>query len=116
MPSWSDIGIPKQRFPNIPYDSFRARTLNGLFSKSSHLSRRKMSAYRLAGRPTKLTPEVQQMAGRPSKFTPEVQQIIVEILRNCGTRTAAAGRSHVHMATFLDWIHRGEQATSGKYY
>jgi hypothetical protein len=102
MPSWSDIGIPKQRFPNIPYDSFRARTLNGLFSKSSHLSRRKMSAYRLAGRPTKLTPEV--------------QQIIVEILRNCGTRTAAAGRSHVHMATFLDWIHRGEQATSGKYY
>ena len=56
------------------------------------------------------------MAGRPSKLTPEVQQTVVEILRNCGTRTAAAGRIHVHMATFLDWIHRGEQATSGKYY
>jgi hypothetical protein len=56
------------------------------------------------------------MAGRPSKLTPEVQQIIVDILRNCGTRTAAAGRSRVHMATFLDWMRRGEQATSGKFY
>jgi hypothetical protein len=56
------------------------------------------------------------MAGRPTKLTPEVQQTVVEILRNCGTRTAAAGRVRVHMATFLDWIHRGEQATSGKYY
>jgi hypothetical protein len=56
------------------------------------------------------------MAGRPSKLTPEVQQTVVDILRNCGPRTAAAGRVHVHMVTFLDWIHRGEQATSGKYY
>jgi hypothetical protein len=56
------------------------------------------------------------MAGRPSKLTSEVQQTVVDILRNCGTRTAAAGRVHVHMATFLDWIRRGEQATSGKYY
>ncbi len=56
------------------------------------------------------------MAGRPSKLTPDVQQIIVDILRNCGTRTAAAGRSRVHMATFLDWMRRGEQSTAGKYY
>jgi hypothetical protein len=56
------------------------------------------------------------MAGRPTKLTPEVQQIIVEILRNCGTRTLAAGRARVHLATLLDWISRGEQATSGKYY
>jgi hypothetical protein len=56
------------------------------------------------------------MAGRPSKLTPEVQQIIVDILRNCGTLRAAAGRSRVHMATFLDWMRRGEQATSGKFY
>lgn len=56
------------------------------------------------------------MAGRPSKLTPEVQQIIVDFLRNCGTRTAATGRSRVHMATFLDWMRRGEQATSGKFY
>ena len=40
----------------------------------------------------------------------------MEILSNGGTRTAPAARVHVHMATFLDWIHRGEQATSGKYY
>jgi hypothetical protein len=56
------------------------------------------------------------MAGRRTKLTPEVQQTVVDILRNCGTLTAAAGRVHVHMATLMDWIRRGEQATSGKYF
>jgi hypothetical protein len=57
-----------------------------------------------------------RVAGRPSKLTSELQQGVVEILRNFGTRTAAAGRARIHYATFVDWMRRGERATSGKYY
>jgi hypothetical protein len=56
------------------------------------------------------------VAGRPTKLTPEVQQTIVEILRNCGTRTAAAGRANVNMVTFLDWLRRGAETGSGIYF
>jgi hypothetical protein len=56
------------------------------------------------------------MAGRPTKLTPQLQQTIVDILRNCGTRTAAVARAGLVPATFLAWIRRGEQATSGKYF
>jgi hypothetical protein len=55
------------------------------------------------------------MAGRPTKLTPDVQQT-VEILRNCGTRTAAAGRAHVNVVTFLDWLKREAEARSGIYF
>ena len=41
---------------------------------------------------------------------------IVDVLRNCGTRAAATARANLSMPTFLDWIHKGEKATSGKYY
>lgn len=57
-----------------------------------------------------------RMAGRPTKLTPEVQRTIVEILHNGGTRSVAAGRAHIDLATFRDWMRRGEQATSGRYY
>ena len=40
----------------------------------------------------------------------------MEILRNCGRRTAAAGRAKVNMVTFLDWLRRGAETGSGKYY
>jgi hypothetical protein len=40
----------------------------------------------------------------------------VEILRNCGPLTAAAGRAKVSMVTFHDWLRRGAEAGSGKYY
>ena len=40
----------------------------------------------------------------------------MEILRNCGTLTAAAGRAKVSMVTFHDWLRRGAEAGSGKYY
>ena len=40
----------------------------------------------------------------------------MEILRNCGTRTDAAGRAKVNMVTFNDWLRRGAEAGSGKYY
>lgn len=40
----------------------------------------------------------------------------MEILRNCGTRTMAVARAKLSYLTFLDWIHKGERATSGKYY
>jgi hypothetical protein len=56
------------------------------------------------------------VAGRPTKLTPEVQQTIVEVLRNCGTRSLAIARANLAPATFLDWIHRGERATSGVYH
>jgi hypothetical protein len=56
------------------------------------------------------------MAGRPTKLTPDVQQTVLEILRNCGTRTAAAARGHVNVVTFLDWLKRGAEARSGIYY
>jgi hypothetical protein len=56
------------------------------------------------------------MAGRPTKLTREVQQTVVEILRNCGTRTAAAGRANIKMVTFLDWLRRGSETSSGIYH
>ena len=40
----------------------------------------------------------------------------MEILRNCGTRTAATGRANINMATFLTWLKRGEETRSGIYY
>jgi hypothetical protein len=40
----------------------------------------------------------------------------LEILRNCGTRTDAAGRAKLKMVTFLDWLRRGAETGSGKYY
>src|SRR5260370_739570 len=57
-----------------------------------------------------------RVAGRPTKLTPELQQVIVEVLRNCGTRTAAAGRANINMASFLSWLKRGEERLSGMYY
>lgn len=56
------------------------------------------------------------MAGRPTKLTPELQQTICDVLRNCGTQTAAAARANVSQVTFLDWIHKGERSTSSKYH
>jgi hypothetical protein len=40
----------------------------------------------------------------------------VEILRNCGTRTAAAGRANVSLATLMEWLSRGAASSSGKYH
>jgi hypothetical protein len=57
-----------------------------------------------------------RVAGRPTKLTPEVQRTVVEILRTCGTYTAAAGRAHVNMVTFLDWLKRGAESRSGIYF
>jgi hypothetical protein len=41
---------------------------------------------------------------------------VVEILRNSGTRTLAAGRAKVAMSTFMTWMDRGASTSSGKYY
>jgi hypothetical protein len=55
------------------------------------------------------------VAGRPTKLTPEIQQTIVEILRNCGTRTAAAARAGVAISSFMEWMSRGAAAGLGIY-
>jgi hypothetical protein len=102
MPSCSTSVFRKQRSPKIPNSCLRATCIAGLFSNLPTCPTESAYSYR--------------MAGRPSKLTPEVQRIIVDVLRNCGTRTVATARANLNPVTFLDWIRKGEQATSGKYY
>jgi len=53
------------------------------------------------------------MAGRPSKLTPTLQQAVVEVLRNTGcNRTQAARHIEVDRITFGRWIAKNESFRS----
>lgn len=47
------------------------------------------------------------MAGRKTKLTPEVQQKICDALRNCLSRESAAALAGINQDTFYDWMKRG---------
>jgi hypothetical protein len=55
------------------------------------------------------------MAGRPSKLTPELQRRLVKGVRIGLTYRLAAGYAGIHSATFKRWMAIGREAQSGKY-
>lgn len=46
-------------------------------------------------------------AGRPIKLTPEIQRRLCDALRTGNTRTAAAAHAGIGRATFTEWMRRG---------
>lgn len=56
------------------------------------------------------------MAGRPSKLTHEVQERIVKVLANGGHYVTAATAAGVDYTTFRNWMLQGTQARSGQYF
>lgn len=55
------------------------------------------------------------MAGRPTKLTPEVQSQIVALIRGGAFGHVAARAVGVSKSTYFDWLRRGEAAKGGKY-
>ena len=56
------------------------------------------------------------MAGRPPKLTPEIQDRICELIRWGNYREVAAGACDIPDRTFSRWCTRGRKATSGMYF
>ena len=54
-------------------------------------------------------------AGRPSKLTPEIQALIVRYLSTGCYLETAAGAAGINKATLHRWLNRGETAKSGRY-
>ena len=55
------------------------------------------------------------MAGRPTKLTPEVQDLIVDGINAGLTFGLTCARAGVNPATFYRWLEKGETAKSGVY-
>ena len=53
------------------------------------------------------------MAGRPTKLTPEVQDLIVDGINAGLTLGLTCARAGVARSTFYDWLEKGEAAKSG---
>ena len=53
------------------------------------------------------------MAGRPTKLTPEVQEVIVDGINAGLTFGLTCARAGVTYATFYNWLEKGEAAKSG---
>jgi len=53
---------------------------------------------------------------RPSKLTPEVQEKICEAIRLGAVYEHACNYAGIRYTTFRNWILRGEQSKSGKYF
>ena len=56
------------------------------------------------------------MSGRPTKLTPEVQQRIVDALRDGNYREAAVACAGIDYKTFCNWMRRGQQEKAGRYF
>ena len=54
--------------------------------------------------------------GRPTKLTPEVQQVICDSIRQGLPYKAASQLAGIHDTTRIEWRKRGERAKSGLYY
>lgn len=52
---------------------------------------------------------------RPIKLTPERVKAVLETLGMGATRDAAAARAGISVRTLYEWMHRGEEASSGKF-
>ena len=55
------------------------------------------------------------LGGRPTKLTPEVEQRIVDVLRGGGTRSMAYSSAGVSESTFLLWMSRARKEKRGKF-
>ena len=53
--------------------------------------------------------------GRPTKLTPEVQERIVQVIRAGNYAEVAAQCAGIGEATFYRWLQRAEEEPSGKY-
>ena len=53
--------------------------------------------------------------GRPSKLTPEVQERICSAIRAGNYYEAACAYAGIHYSTFRKWMQKGETAKSGKF-
>jgi len=53
--------------------------------------------------------------GRPTKLTPELQDKLVEYLSAGNYTCVACGLVGIHVSTFCRWMSIGEKAKSGKY-
>ena len=56
------------------------------------------------------------MAGRPSKLTPEVQERICNAIRAGNYYEASCAYAGVDYTTFRLWMQKGEKAKSGKFF
>lgn len=56
-----------------------------------------------------------KQVGRPSKLTPEVQEKLLNAIRMGNYYEAACAYAGIHYFTFRRWIEKGEKAKSGKY-
>jgi hypothetical protein len=54
--------------------------------------------------------------GRPTKLTPKVQQAICDAVRNGNYYEAAATSAGIEYRTFRNWVERGEQEDAGIYF
>ena len=55
------------------------------------------------------------MAGRPTKLTPDVQETIVDGINAGLTYGMSCARAGVNPATFYRWLEKGETANVGRY-
>lgn len=55
------------------------------------------------------------VGGRPSKLTPEVQEKIVSAIRAGNYAQIAAAYAGIGETTYYRWMQQGREATSGKY-
>ena len=55
------------------------------------------------------------MAGRPTKLTPDVQELIVDGINAGLTYGMSCARAGVNPATFYRWLEKGETAKSGAF-
>ena len=53
--------------------------------------------------------------GRPTKLTPEVQEKIVELIKAGNYANAICSAAGIWPNTFTNWMNRGEEEKSGKY-
>jgi hypothetical protein len=55
------------------------------------------------------------MGGRPTKLTPEVQEKLVQALQAANTRVAACAHAGISYSVFAKWMRQGKKARSGKF-
>lgn len=54
--------------------------------------------------------------GRPSKLTPELQERILQLIRKGNYIEVACAAVGIDKSTYYKWLQRGQQAKSGKYF
>lgn len=54
--------------------------------------------------------------GRPTKLTPEVQDVIVETIKDGNYYQPACAKAGIHYQTFLNWMKWGEEQGEGIYF